>query len=44
MPELLLEPAALAVGLSTALQRAGVAVPPERSARFAQALRLVPPT
>lgn len=44
MPELLLEPASLAVGLSTALQRAGVAVPPERSARFAQALRLVPPT
>ena len=44
MPELLLEPASLAVGLSTALQRAGVAVPPERSVRFAQALRLVPPT
>lgn len=44
MPELLVEPAALAVGLSTALRRAGVAVPPERSARLAAALRLVPPT
>jgi len=44
VPELLVEPAALAVGLSTALRRAGVAVPPERSARLAAALRLVPPT
>ena len=44
MSELLVEPAALAVGLSTALRRAGVAVPPERSARLAAALRLVPPT
>lgn len=44
MPELLVEPASLAVGLSTALRSAGVAVPPERSARLAAALRLVPPT
>lgn len=44
VPELLVEPAALAVALSTALRRAGVAVPPERSARLAAALRLVPPT
>jgi len=37
------EPAQFAVGLATALHRAGVAVPPERSGRFAEALRLVPP-
>ncbi len=37
------EAADLAVGLATALHRAGVPVPPERSARFAHALRLVPP-
>lgn len=43
VPDLLVEPAALAVGLATALRRAGVAVPPERSARLAAALRLVPP-
>ena len=36
-------PADLAVGLATALHRAGLPVPPERSGRFAQALRLVPP-
>lgn len=40
---MLVEPAELAVGLATALHRAGVPVPPERSARFARALRLVPP-
>jgi uncharacterized protein with von Willebrand factor type A (vWA) domain len=44
VPELLVEPAALAVALSTALRRAGLPVPPERSARLAAALRLVPPT
>jgi len=42
-PGLLVEPAALAVGLATALQRAGVGVPPERAGRFAAALRVVPP-
>lgn len=41
--ELAIEPADLAVGLATALHRAGVPVPPERAGRFAAALRLVPP-
>ncbi len=37
------EPASLAVGFSTALRRAGLPVPPDRAARFAEAIRLVPP-
>ncbi|TFC64686.1 VWA domain-containing protein [Cryobacterium sp. TMT2-15-1] len=37
------EAAALAVGFSTALRRAGVPSSPDRSARLAEALRLVPP-
>ena len=43
MAELALLPVDLAVGLATALHRAGVPVPPERVGRFAAALRLVPP-
>jgi uncharacterized protein with von Willebrand factor type A (vWA) domain len=43
-PDVTVEAAGFAVGLATALHRAGVAVPPERSARLASALRLHPPT
>ena len=48
MPDLVprafaLDPAALAVGFSDVLRRAGVAVTPERTAWFAQSLHLVPP-
>ena len=38
-----IEPASLAVGFATALRRAGVPSSPDRAARLAQALRLVPP-
>lgn len=38
------EAAALAVGFSTALRRAGLPTSPDRAAWLAQALRLVPPT
>ena len=38
-----IEAAALAVGFSTALRRAGVPSSPDRAARLAEALRLVPP-
>ncbi|WP_354182005.1 VWA domain-containing protein [Arthrobacter sp. UYP6] len=37
------ETAAFAAGLGTALRRAGIGVSPDRSARLAQALALVPP-
>src|SRR3954465_8290185 len=37
-------PGPLAVGLTTALHRAGLPAPPERSVRLARALQLVPPT
>ncbi|WP_240607142.1 vWA domain-containing protein [Cryobacterium aureum] len=37
------EAAALAAGFSTALHRAGLPVSPDRAARLAEALRLVPP-
>ncbi len=39
----IVEAAGLAVGVSTALRRAGLAVPPDRAARLAEAIRLVPP-
>ena len=39
-----IEAAALAAGFSTALHRAGLPVSPDRAARLAEALRLVPPT
>ncbi|TFD86788.1 vWA domain-containing protein [Cryobacterium serini] len=39
-----IEAAALAAGFSTALYRAGLPVSPDRAARLAEALRLVPPT
>lgn len=39
-----IEGAALAAGFSTALHRAGIPVSPDRAARLAEALRLVPPT
>jgi uncharacterized protein with von Willebrand factor type A (vWA) domain len=39
-----LEPAALAGGLARALERAGLRVGPDRTARYARALRLVPPS
>ncbi|SEN15854.1 vWA domain-containing protein [Cryobacterium luteum] len=39
-----IESAALAAGFSTALHRAGLPVSPDRAARLAEALRLVPPT
>ncbi|MGY1603896.1 vWA domain-containing protein [Geodermatophilus sp. SYSU D00815] len=42
MPEV--APGPLAVGLTTALHRAGLPAPPERSVGLARALRLVPPT
>jgi len=38
------EAAALAVGFSTALRRAGLPTPPDRAAWLAQALELVPPS
>ena len=38
------EAAALVAGFSTALHRAGLPVSPDRAARLAEALRLVPPT
>ena len=38
-----IEAAALAVGFATALRRAGLSSSPDRAARLAQALRLVPP-
>ncbi|TFD10574.1 VWA domain-containing protein [Cryobacterium sp. TMT1-2-2] len=38
------EAAALAAGFSTALHRAGLPVSPDRAARLAEALRLIPPT
>ena len=44
MPDPTVEAADFAVGLATALHRAGVPVPPERTARFARGLRLQPPT
>jgi hypothetical protein len=44
VPDSTVEAADFAVGLATALHRAGVPVPPERSARFAHGLRLHPPT
>lgn len=44
MPDLAVEAADFVVGLATAMHRAGVPVPPERSARLAQALRLHPPS
>ena len=37
-------PGPLAVGLTTALHRAGLPAPPERSVGLARALQLVPPT
>ena len=43
MIELPVAPGALAVGLAAALQRAGLPTPPERTARLARALVLVPP-
>jgi len=43
VPELPLRPGPLAVGLSAALQRAGLPVTVDRAARLARALRLVPP-
>ncbi|MDJ0349062.1 VWA domain-containing protein [Cryobacterium sp. PH29-G1] len=39
-----IETAALAAGFSTTLHRAGLPVSPDRAARLAEALRLVPPT
>ena len=39
-----IEAAALAAGFSAALHRAGLPVSPDRAARLAEALRLVPPT
>jgi len=39
-----IEAAALAAGFSTALHRAGLPASPDRAARLAEALRLVPPT
>lgn len=41
--ELSVEAGALAVGFTTAVRRAGLPSPPERVARLAEALRLVPP-
>jgi len=35
--------AGLAVGFSTALRRSGLPVPPDRAARLAEAMRLIPP-
>lgn len=43
-PDRPIEAAALAAGFSTALHRAGLPVSPDRAARLAEALRLVPPT
>jgi len=43
LPPPVVEAAGLAVGFSTALRRAGLAVPPDRAARLAEAIRLVPP-
>ena len=43
MPELPVAPGPLAVGLAAALHRAGLPIPPERTARLARALTLVPP-
>ncbi len=43
-PHPTIEAAALAAGFSTALHRAGLPVSPDRAARLAEALRLVPPT
>jgi uncharacterized protein with von Willebrand factor type A (vWA) domain len=44
MAELPVAPGPLAVGLAAALRRAGVPTPPERVARLARALILVPPS
>ena len=43
-PDRPIEAAALAAAFSTALHRAGLPVSPDRAARLAEALRLVPPT
>lgn len=43
VPAAVVEAAAFATGLATALRRAGVPVPPDRVASFAAALRLSPP-
>jgi uncharacterized protein with von Willebrand factor type A (vWA) domain len=44
VPDPTVEAADFAVGLATALHRAGVHVPPDRTASFARGLRLHPPT
>jgi uncharacterized protein with von Willebrand factor type A (vWA) domain len=44
MAELPVAPGSLAVGLAAALQRAGLPTPPERAARLARALILMPPS
>jgi uncharacterized protein len=44
VPDAAVEAADFAVGLATALHRAGIPVPPEGTGRFVRALRLHPPT